>query len=201
MTGIHVWEISECLSRVLDRFWLSDLPVESCARCYYQSLGKIFRFAVQCLAVFTLSSSDLVYPFFLGFFGSAAAGLFHHSHIRNDGSISVRGRWISRLYSLQISPLSSQSAIPETTASPCLSFFFLFLTCARNIKYEIECVFIPAHRDPPCVRLSSLQSEMVKYQKRCWEMLERIRNCHFYYICQKSEVCLVSFSWFSCGYW
>lgn len=41
-----------------------------------------------------------------------------------------------------------------------------FFSCARNIHYEAECVFIPSHQGPPRVcLLSSLQSEMVKYQK------------------------------------
>lgn len=62
MTGIHLWEISECLLRVLGGLWLSDLPAESRARCYYLSLRKIL-FAVRCLAVFTLSYSDRVYTY------------------------------------------------------------------------------------------------------------------------------------------
>lgn len=41
-----------------------------------------------------------------------------------------------------------------------------FFSGARNIHYEDECVFIPSHQGPPRVcLLSSLQSEMVKYQK------------------------------------
>lgn len=41
-----------------------------------------------------------------------------------------------------------------------------FFSCARNIHYEAECVFIPSHQGPPRVcLLSSLQREMVKYQK------------------------------------
>lgn len=106
--GLFEWQVFMCVPlEGVGQVLIVRLACESCARCYSQSLRKISRSDVW---QFSLCYSLIWY---VRVFVSAAAGLFHHSHLRNDGRISVRGRWISRLYSLQIFPLNSQSAIPR----------------------------------------------------------------------------------------
>lgn len=77
-----------------------------------------------------------------------------------------------------------------------------FLTCARNIRYEVECVFIPSRRDPSCVHLlSSQQSETIRSQECCGVEVAKHQKLPFLsHFCLKSGVCLVGFSWFNCGY-
>lgn len=183
---VFMCELSECLLRVLDRLWLSDSPASpalaAILKVLERSLGvrfDVWRFSLCYIPIWDMCV-----------FVSAAAGLFHHNHVRNDGSISVRGRWISRLYSLQIFPLNSQSAIPETTTSPCL-FFFFFNLCQEHKIWSWMCLNSLSSGSTVCA------SVVIPAEWNGWipevllEMLSGVRKSCFYSISVRNQ----KFSW------
>lgn len=120
---------------------------------------------------------------------SAAPGLFHSSYLRKVEKYFCVVRWISRLYSLQYSPLNSHSAIPETTTS----------LLPVPGKYEVECLFFWPSHSTLCPWLSfwkkknAEQHGSVQYQKccrRCYRASEIFKKR------KKKKVFTSHFCWF-----